>query len=117
MNWFHPQNWTDQKDFGINNLSKFADYFSSALTAAGYAILWKTIMNYQWNEYPNMCVVAELMISLSSSNSAVERGFSTLTMMLSDEQLKALHDLMNYCLTIKINDKNWSETEKSAILQ
>ena len=36
MNWFHPQNWADQKDFGINDLNKFADYFSSPLATAGY---------------------------------------------------------------------------------
>ena len=71
MNWFHPQNWTDQKDFGIDDLNEFDHYFSSPLTAAGYDnkkvilerrnlrryvninlskkepwILWKTSMNY-----------------------------------------------------------------------
>ena len=141
MNWFHSQNWTDQKDFGIDDLNKF-DHFSSPLTAARYdnkkvilewrslshnvnislskkepRILWKTIMNYKRNEYPNKCLLAELMITLSGSNSEVERGFSILTMMLFDRRLKTSLDLMNYHLTIKINDKNWSEAEKSEILQ
>ena len=57
------------------------------------------------------------MYCLSSSNSAVERGFSILTMMLSDRRLKTLHDLMNFRIAFKINDRNWSEKERSVILR
>ena len=38
-------------------------------------------------------------------------------MMLSDRRLKTLHDLMNFLIALKINDRNWSEKERSEILQ
>ena len=55
------------------------------------------------------------MYCLSGSNSAVERRFSILTMMLSERRLKTSHDLMNFRIALKINDRNWSE--RSEILR
>ena len=49
------------------------------------------------------------MYCLSASNSAIERGFSILTMMLSDRRLKTSHDLTNLCIALKINDRNWND--------
>ena len=57
------------------------------------------------------------MYCLSGSNSAVERRFSILTMMLSERRLKTSHDLMNFRIALKINDRNWSEKERSEILR
>ena len=79
-------------------------------------VLWKNIMCYKRKEFPNICLLAEIMLCLSGSNSAVERGFSILTMMLSDRRLKTSHELMNYRIIIKINNKNWSDKERSEIL-
>ena len=64
-----------------------------------------------------MCLLAELMYCLSGCNSAVEIGFSILTMMLSDRKLKTLHDLINFCIVLKIKDKNWREKERSEALE
>ena len=57
------------------------------------------------------------MYCLSGLNSAVERGFSILTMVLSDRRLKTSHDLLNFRIALQINDKNWSEKERSEILR
>ena len=57
------------------------------------------------------------MYCLSGCNSAVEIGFSILTMMLSDRRLKTLHNLINFRIILKIKDKNWRGTERSEMLQ
>ena len=72
-------------------------------------LLWKNIQSYKRKEFPNICLLAELMYCLSASNSAIERGFSILTMMLSDRRLKTSHDLTNFCIALKINDRNWND--------
>ena len=38
-------------------------------------------------------------------------------MMLSNRRLKTLHDLMNFRIALKINDRNWGEKERSEILR
>ena len=77
----------------------------------------ENILSYKRKEFPNMCLLAELMYCLSGCNSAVEIGFSILTMMLSDRKLKTLHDLINFCIVLKIKDKNWREKERSEALE
>ena len=48
-------------------------------------VLWKNILSHKLKEFPNVCLLAELiMYCLSGSNSAVEMGFRILTMMVSD---------------------------------
>ena len=58
------------------------------------------------------------MCCLSGSNSAVKRGFSILTMMLSNRRLKTLYDLMNFPIALKIiktgpKRKIWNTTTSS----
>ena len=79
--------------------------------------LWKNILSYKRKEFPNICLLAELLYCPSGSNSAVERGFSILTMMLSDIRFKTSYDLMNFRIALKINDRNWTEKEGSEILR
>lgn len=142
MNWCDPKNWTDEKDYGLDELTKFASHFEIPLAMTTYdsekvrlewrnfrryvslnlpgkeaRILWKKILCYKRSDFPNICLLAEIMYCLSGSNSAVERGFSILTMMLSDRRLKTSHDLMNFRIVIKINDKNFNDHERSEILR
>ena len=79
-------------------------------------MLWKDILSYKGKEFPNICLLVELMHCLSGSNSAFKRGFSILTMMLSDRRLKTSHDLMNFRIALKINNRNWTKKEGSEIL-
>ena len=142
MTWFHPENWTDEKDYGLEQIIEFANLFVKPLQKAGYNELkiraewrgfrrhvnenmigrepkqiWKAMLLYKNNQFPNLCLLAEIMICLSSSNSSVERAFSILTMMLSDRRLKTSHEVLQMRLTIHINDRNWSQQEREAILQ
>ena len=78
---------------------------------------WKNILSYKRKEFPNICVLAELLYCPTGSNSAVERGFSILTMMLSDIKFKKSYDLMNFRIALKINDRNRTEKEGSEILR
>ena len=78
---------------------------------------WKNILSYKRKEFPNICLLAELLYCPTGSNSAVERGFSILTMMLSDIRFKKSYDLMNFRIALKINDRNWTEKEGSEILR
>ena len=141
IKWCNPKSWTDDKDYGIDEIREFASHFHVPLSSSTYdktkirikwrnfhchvslnlpgkeaCVLWQNILSYKPKEFPNICFLAELMYCLSGSNSAVKRGFSILTMMLSDSRLKKSHDLMNFHIALKINYRNWSKKEKSEIL-
>ena len=137
MKWCNPENWTDDKDYGIVEIKEFASHFHILLLSTIYGkmkfrlewinfcchvslnplgkeacVLWKNILSYKGNIW----LLAELIYCLSRSNVAIKRGLSILTKMLSDWRLKTSDGLMNFCTALEINNKNWSEKEKSEIL-
>eukprot|EP00112_Aurelia_sp_Birch-Aquarium-sp1_P011097 Seg2340.8 transcript_id=Seg2340.8/GoldUCD/mRNA.D3Y31 product="hypothetical protein" protein_id=Seg2340.8/GoldUCD/D3Y31 len=79
--------------------------------------LWKRILAFKRQEFPNVCALGEIVISMSGSNSTVERGFSVLTNVLSDRRLSMKHRRMESVLMISVNDKNWSQKERDDILE
>ena len=79
--------------------------------------VWKSILQYKRTEFPNICLLVEIIFSLSGSNSSVERAFSVLTMMLTDRRLKSSHDLLEMRMLIKINDKNWNDRDREEIMK
>lgn len=108
MSFFDPKNWTDEKDYGNDAIVTFANHFQTTLAVTSYDSskvlrewrmlrnyvkvwfrkveaedLWKKIINFKRDEFPNVCALAEILISISGSNSSVERAFSMLTNMLS----------------------------------
>ena len=142
MDWCNPEVWSDEKDFGLKDIEAFANHFSVPLGAAGYdkmkvmrewkrvrafvqqnllrrppSQVWKNILLHKRQEFPNFCLLLEIVFCLSGSNSSVERAFSILTSMLTDRRLKSSHNLLEMRLCVKINDKNWSEKEKEEILE
>ena len=58
----------------------------------------------------------ELLTCIAGSNSAVERAFSLLTLLLSDRRLSMSHTTMEDLMLIKGNDKVWSTGERNEIL-
>ena len=74
-------------------------------------------MQYRSNEYPNLCLLAELVISLSGSNSAVERAFSTLRNTLCDKRVCLKHSTLEDLLLVKLNDGAWNEDEREEIIE
>ena len=53
--------------------------------------LWEQIFIYRRNEFKNVCLMAEIVFSLSASNSMVERAFSLLTLLISAKQFSLKH--------------------------
>ena len=53
--------------------------------------LWEQIFIYRRNEFKNVCLMAEIVFSLSASNSMVETAFSLLTLLISAKQFSLKH--------------------------
>ena len=74
--------------------------------------LWKKIIGFKRDEFPNVCALAKIFNVISGSNSSVEHKFSILTNMLSDRQLSMKHRRMELILIIGGNYKNWTVKER-----
>ena len=81
-------------------------YVSIWIKRAETVDIWKHILTYKRTEFPNVCFLLEIMISVSGSNSFVERAFSVLRKMLSDQRLCLKHKRMELILIIAGNNKN-----------
>lgn len=111
MMWVDPQYWEeDRTKNGVEAIKTLITKFKSPLEAAGFekdkvfnewkavqtlgktqykafkktTDVWANLIRSQQKKYPNILMLVELVICISSSNSAVERVFSTLTTLLSD---------------------------------
>ena len=141
MTWMDPQFWTDDRDYGINSLTVFINEFRAPLLAAGFderkvfqewkafkitvnsnyknveaTKMWEKMFVHKKREFPNMLLLGELGMCLSSSNSSVERIFSLLTIMLSDRRLRMTHETMEDMIIIAGNSSLWNEREKENLL-
>ena len=142
MRVFDPKNWTDAHDYGNEDIKKFAAHFKPTLAIASFnedkiipewkslrnyvkigmknvdsEELWKKILGFKRSEFPNVCALVEILISVSGSNSTVERAFSTLTNILTDKRLSMKHKRMEQILIISSNDKNWTIQERNEIIE
>jgi hypothetical protein len=79
--------------------------------------IWEMILKFKKLEFPNICILAELVLSLAGSNSAVERSFSMLTTILTNRRLKMSHETLELLILIRCNDKVWSEEERKEIIE
>ena len=71
---------------------------------------WQMILTYRLEEFSNVCLIAEICLTIGVSNSRVERGFSKLTHLLTDKRLSMSHTSMENCLLIAApNDISSSE--------
>ena len=66
-------------------------------------------------KFPNLCLLAELIIVISGSNSEVKQLFSLLTRMLSNQRPSTSHAMMKMRLHLKINDDLLSDEEQAAL--
>ena len=60
-------------------------------------------------DFPDLCLLVQMIFSISGSNSATERSFSILTLLLTDCHTKLAHDTIRMLLSVKINDHLWGE--------
>ena len=145
MKWFDPKFWDGSADYGQNEISSLYEHFKIPLDNAGFEFfkvqkewkhvkvfikahylkdgsnmdgikIWQNIITCRKAEYPNICMLASLIICLSGSNSSVERAFSVLTLILSDHRLALRHNTIRNLMLIKCNDRNWSVDEKEQII-
>ena len=137
LSFFDQNNWSDERDYGNIEVTEFAAHFATTLGASGFdkakvPAEWRMLRNYArvwlrnkdtkylWNnilktkrtEFPNMCALAEIFITISGSNSTVERAFRTLMSILSNRRLAMKHRRMESIMIISGNDKNWSAVER-----
>ena len=78
--------------------------------------IWKHVLLHKIKDFPNLCLLVQMIFSISGSNSATERSFSILTLLLIDRRTKLAHDTIRMLLSIKINDHLWSEQELDDII-
>ena len=62
-----------------------------------------------------MCILAELILLLAVSNSAVERGFSKLTNILTNQHLKMPHFTLENLILIRCNSSICLDYEQNNI--
>ena len=48
MNWYNPQNWTDGKDYGIEEIKAFANHFQVPLSRASFD---ETKIRKEWRDF------------------------------------------------------------------
>ena len=134
--------WDDTKDYGKDEILLLCEHFSEPLSFAGLhkekiffewkafkkfvktsvspgttaRALWKSVLLYRRDEFPNLCLLASLIVSISGSNSSVERTFSFVTNILSDKRLSMSHDTLENSVIVSGNDSIWSEKEREEII-
>ena len=132
----------DTKDYGKDEISVFCEHFSELLSFAGLhkdkiffewkafkkfvktsvspgttpRALWKSIELYQRNEFPNLCLLASLILRISGSNCFVERTFNFVTNIVSDKHLSMSHDILENSVIVSGNNSIWSEKESEEII-
>ena len=143
INWFDPRNWLDEKGYGNEELEKLSDHFKTPLEVAGFdrkcalrewkrfkfyvkshynfqtlktLDVWRNAFLTRRTEFPNLLLLAELILVISGSYSMVECAFSCLTAMITDKRVNLKHDMMEKYLIVKLNDKIWNEKEREEII-
>ena len=100
------EEWQSYKVCVCENYSKFC-----ALN------LWKMVLTNRKEEYPQLSLLAQLFLTISGWNSAVERAFLTLTQVITDRHISVNHKSIEEIMIIKCNDANWTEKEKEDIIE
>ena len=142
MDWLDPQLWTADSMYGDASISLLLKELFYPLEAAGIDFkmvlpewkaaklvintqktialtpleMWQNLFLYHRIKFPNFSLLVELMMCISGSNSAVERIFSILTVILNDRRLKMNHSTMEDSLIIAGNDQNFTYQERDDIL-
>ena len=143
MKIYDPQYWLDDEEYGIREIRSLVSHFRLPLNVAGFderkvftewrglkrlatrnfseffdqpKVLWQKILVFRRSEFPNICLIIELITTVSGSNCAVERAFSILTMLLTDQRLTLRHEVMEDIMIIKCNDNMWSCKERKDII-
>ena len=138
---YDPKDWFRNRNYSMDQISNLYTHFKIPLDACNLELdaalrkwknlcmfvstnyrglearlLWEKIFQYKRRRYENICLLEELIMSLSGSNSTVEKAFSLLTLLMSDRQLKLAHNTTENLMIININDKLRASTEREEIV-
>ena len=78
--------------------------------------MWQKILKHKQHKFPNVCLLASIIQCLGISTATVESGFSHLTAILTDCRVSMSHSTMDDLLSIKVNDLQWRESEREALI-
>ena len=78
--------------------------------------LWTNILRHRRQEFPNLCLLLDVLLSIAVSNSFVESTFSFLTAMLSDRRLSLNHDTMANLLILRAKHLVWTDVERENLI-
>lgn len=108
MRIYDPQYWGEDPEYGRKEVCMLLERFKVPLSEAGIdetalfvewklcsifarcqmgemlkdaKVMWQRILTFKRLEYPNLCLLIELITCVAGSNSAVERAFSLLTLL------------------------------------
>ena len=79
--------------------------------------MWESTIKFHETQFLSLVKLISLILSVSGSNSQVERTFSTVTNILSDKRFSMNHNTLEDCLVILGNDILWKKHEKEEIIQ
>ena len=138
---YDPKDWSSNRNYSMDQISNLYTHFKIPLDVCNLELdaalrkwknlcmfvstsyrglearlLWEKIFQYKRRRYENICLLEELIMSLSGSNSTVEKAFSLLTLLMSDRQLKLAHNTTENLMIININDKLRTSTEREEIV-
>ena len=85
-----------------------------SVTAKG---VWKNLIKFRQDQFPNLTILARIILVLSPSNSSVERCFSVLTSLLTDRRLAMSHATIEMIIRIHGNNRVWTDNEREEILE
>ena len=69
------------------------------------------ILTLHKHEFPNVCMLGEIMLSISGFNWSVKWAFSILNLIINDCRMKQKHSVIQMLIWIKGNDFTWSDAE------
>lgn len=81
--------------------------------------LWRNVLRYRRHEFPNLCQLADVVLSVAVSNDFVEsaHGFLTTALLQFDRKLTTKRDVTNDLLVIRANHVNWSDAERQDLIE
>ena len=142
--WIDPTTWAEDRTGELDDLRAVASHFEGCLQISNFEAgklkqewkdlrltvqhkyyhlrscpleLWEAILHYNKAQFPNACILVELVLSIGVSNAVVESGFSRLTHLLSDRRLSLGHDTMEAMLLIQSNDNIWTNEEREELIE
>ncbi|XP_057291024.1 uncharacterized protein LOC130613711 isoform X1 [Hydractinia symbiolongicarpus] len=142
MRFIDMEYWESDRDYGNREIILLHNHSAKSLVYAGFDLnrslvewkkfkihaathynkmavrdMWKSVLTYKRESFPNVSLLVSLILSISGSNSSVERCFSTVTSILSDRRLSMAHDTLEDTLIISGNDNLWSPQEREEIIE